>query len=82
VIVRHGDGRTARRLLRAAARAGVDHVATHLSDPGLVAAARRVGYLALPGQGMRLVARPLAAVRPDPLAVRSWRLSLGDLEAL
>ena len=81
VIVRRGDRRAARRLLRTVARAGCDHVATHLSpDTELEAAGRSSGYLKLPGRGMTLVANPLTETSPDPLQPSSWQLSLGDLE--
>lgn len=87
VIVRAGDRRTARRLLRGVARRGVDHVATHLGGwPTADAARRAAGYLHVPGQGMTLVAKPMAAsailtsdVGPA-LTLDGWALSLGDLE--
>jgi GNAT superfamily N-acetyltransferase len=81
VIVRDGDRQTAGRLLRAVTRSGCDHVAAHLT-PGsaLPTAGRRHGYFQVPGQGMLLAAKPLAALGPDPTRVDSWRLSLGDLE--
>ncbi|MER5866719.1 GNAT family N-acetyltransferase [Kitasatospora sp. NPDC002040] len=79
VIVRPGDGGSAARLLRAAARAGGDHVATHLA-PGTEAAgaALRVGYLRAPRTGLRLAARtPDGSPPPEPGA---YRFTLGDLE--
>jgi GNAT superfamily N-acetyltransferase len=84
VIVRPGDRASARRLLSAAARAGCDHVATHLPAGSQVRRAGRLaGYVDPPGAGLALVARPFPGRRPalpDPLALASWRFSLGDLE--
>jgi GNAT superfamily N-acetyltransferase len=81
LIVPAGDHAVARWLLRAAARvAAVDHVAT--SFPlGTTAfrAARSMGHVRAPG-GMHLVTNPLRAVRPEPTSIRSWALTLGDLE--
>ena len=81
VLVRPGDRVSAARLLRAAARSGCDHVATHLS-PGTEAArtALRSGYLTAPRTGMALVARTPAGPLPTGLGLPSWRFSLGDLE--
>jgi hypothetical protein len=43
-------------------------------------AARRVGFLRVPG-GVELVVNRLGEpVRPDPIELRSWALTLGDLE--
>ncbi|MET9614789.1 GNAT family N-acetyltransferase [Kitasatospora indigofera] len=82
ILVRPGDRVTAARLLRAAARSGCDHVATHLS-PGTEAArtALRSGYLTAPRTGMTLAARGAAGPLPAGLTLASWRFSLGDLEA-
>ncbi|MFD0573655.1 hypothetical protein ACFQ0T_36075 [Kitasatospora gansuensis] len=79
LIVRPGDGEAAARLLRAAARAGGDHVATHLA-PGTEAAraALRVGYLRAPRTGLRLAARTPAG-QPPP-GRTEFRFTLGDLE--
>ncbi|MGW6914248.1 N-acetyltransferase family protein [Kitasatospora sp. NPDC054939] len=79
VLVRPGDRESAARLLRAAAGAGCDHVATHLS-PGTEAAraALRTGYLRAPRTGMTLAARTPTGT--TPLTLDSWRFSLGDLE--
>lgn len=81
VIVHPDDPGAARRLLRAAARAGADHVATHLT-PGteLARAGLAAGYLTAPRNGMTLVANPRRPVSPSPAELRSWRLTLGDLE--
>jgi GNAT superfamily N-acetyltransferase len=81
LVTHPDDPRAAARLLRAAARSGCDHVATHLT-PGTTAAAvgLRCGYLTAPGQGMTLVTNPRRPVTPDPTRLDSWQLSLGDLE--
>lgn len=81
VIVRAGDRRAARRVLRAARRSGVDHVAVH-AGPGTVAAREtaRAGYLRAPGNGIGLVAKPQGVAPLDVLDPGSWQLSLGDLE--
>jgi GNAT superfamily N-acetyltransferase len=82
VLVPSGDVATAHRLLRLVARATrTDHL-TCSSPPGSAAgrASRRAGYLRAPG-GMTLVTNPLhGGVSPDPTDLRSWALSLGDLE--
>ena len=72
-----GDPAAAARLLRAvAAAAGTDHVAAHLP----AGAGRRARFLRAPG-GMRFVVNPLRpGLDPDPAELRSWSLSLGDLE--
>ncbi|QBR91195.1 GNAT family N-acetyltransferase [Nocardioides euryhalodurans] len=81
VMVAAGDTGAARAVLRAARRAGVDHVALHASPGSEVArAALAAGYLPAPGGGIGLVANPRPGCPPDVLDSRSWRLSLGDLE--
>ena len=82
VIVRPGDERTARRLLRrVAGAAAVDHVACSFppgSEPAR--AALGAGFLRSPG-GPTLTAKAVRAdLRPDPYERRSWALCLGDLE--
>jgi GNAT superfamily N-acetyltransferase len=82
VVVPAGDRRTARRLLRRVAEAApVDHLTHHApSRTATARAAAGAGFLPAPG-GMALVVRPLRdGVRPDPTELRSWALSLGDLE--
>ena len=83
VLVPTGDRPTARRLLRrVAAAAHVDHLTLHAPTAGTMtaAAAARAGFLPAPG-GMAFVVNPLrAGVWPDPSELRSWALSLGDLE--
>ena len=81
-IVRGGDRRSAGRLLRlVGASARMDHAACSFprgSSPW--AAARRAGFVRVPG-GMTLVVNALGHdLEPDPFDLRSWALSLGDLE--
>jgi GNAT superfamily N-acetyltransferase len=79
-IVADRDLAVARRLLRAAARSGVDHVATHLvGAPAAAAVRRRLGYVDAPGQGMLLTRRTLADDRTGR-QMEDWALTLGDLE--
>jgi GNAT superfamily N-acetyltransferase len=82
VFVREADRRTAGRLLRRIARvAPVDHLTCSFpagSEPE--GAALRSGFLPAPA-GPMLVARTISdAVEPDPTLLRSWALSLGDVE--
>ncbi|WP_406280288.1 GNAT family N-acetyltransferase [Embleya sp. NBC_00896] len=81
MVVRPGDRDTARKLFSGVAMSGCDHVATHLARGSEAArAARYAGYATPPRTGMLLVAR---TVHPHPIDVhdlRSWQLSLGDLE--
>jgi GNAT superfamily N-acetyltransferase len=82
LLVPAGDGSVGRRLLRAVARAApVDHLTSSFPRRSRAArAARRAGFLPAPG-GMTLVANPFGkALAPDPTHLRSWALSLGDLE--
>lgn len=82
VLVRPGDGVTARRLLRSALDAApVDHLTCHFSPGSPVArAARAAGFVRVPG-GVTFVMHPLdKEVQPDPAELRSWALTLGDLE--
>ena len=80
VLVRPGDSRTARRLLRAVSSSGCDHVATHSSVPAVRSALRSSGFLPVPRAGMVLTAFPRAPLPVDPCDAQSWRLSLGELE--
>ena len=76
------DRRTARRLLRGVARAAaVDHLAIHVPAGGLGrAGAARAGFVPAPG-GISFMVRPLRHdLDPDPADLRSWSLTLGDLE--
>ena len=82
LIVRPGDTASARRLLREVRRAAPsDHVVCHFATGTTAAAAAlRAGFLPAPA-GPVFVVRPLAQdVRPDPLRLESWALSLGDVE--
>ena len=81
VLVPDGDVRTARRVLRAARRAGVDHVAVHTA-PGteIERAALSAGYVTVPGRGIGLVANPRPPCPVDVLDAAAWQLSLGELE--
>lgn len=82
VIVAPGDRMTAGRLLSRVARAApVDHVTCSFpSRTAPWAAAPRRGFLSS-SQGMTLVVNPLRSnIDPDPADLRSWALSLGDLE--
>jgi GNAT superfamily N-acetyltransferase len=81
-IVRPDGQRAARELLRSvAASSNVDHVACSFppeSSPGV--ATRRWGTFRAPG-GMTLVVNQLGHdLDPDPLHLRSWSLTVGDLE--
>lgn len=81
LLVRPGDLRSARRLLRrVAAAAPSDHVAAIL-PPGSTArrAALSLGWV--PVRGNLLVVNRLGRDHnPDPLATRSWALATGDVE--
>ena len=82
LIVEDGDTATAGRLLRRIRQTtGVDHVAASFPSRSVQAsAARRHGFVRAPG-GMTMVVNPLGGVtRPDPLALASWAVRLGDLE--
>jgi GNAT superfamily N-acetyltransferase len=81
VLVGERDAVAARSLLRDAARsAGVDHMTCLLpSGSAALKGARRAGFVRSP-IGMTLTARPLQGSSPDPLDMRSWALSLGDVE--
>jgi GNAT superfamily N-acetyltransferase len=81
-IVRRGDRDTARRLLRDVAHAcAVDHLTCHFPTGSASASgAHRTGFLPIPG-GMTFVVNPLnEGLQPEPTELRSWALSLGDLE--
>jgi GNAT superfamily N-acetyltransferase len=82
LIVERGDAGTAGRLLAAVRRAGpVDHVACALpAGSDGARAARRRGFLPAPG-GVTLVTNVLRPpLAPDPMDLRAWAFSLGDLE--
>ena len=82
VIVRRGDVATARHLLRRVAHAApVDHLTCHFpsgSAPAL--GARRSGFVPT-RWGMTFLVNPLnEGLHPEPTELRSWALTLGDLE--
>lgn len=82
VIVRPGDVTTARRLLRRVAHAApVDHLTCHFPSRSTPAhGARRSGFVPTPW-GMTFVVNPLnEGLHPEPAELRSWALTLGDLE--
>jgi hypothetical protein len=82
LIVERGDAGTAGRLLAAVRRAGpVDHVACALpAGSDGARAARRRGFFPAPG-GVTLVTNVLRPpLAPDPMDLRAWAFSLGDLE--
>jgi hypothetical protein len=74
------DRRTARRLLRSVSVAArPDFLTCAFRTRGEAAAC---GFVQAPG-GLLLVAHPLReGLRPDPMRLRSWELSVGDLELL
>jgi GNAT superfamily N-acetyltransferase len=81
VICRQNDHSTVRQLLRGVARLDVDHVAMHAAARSTTSSIRKsAGYVKVPQRGMRLVARPLSTLSPDPTVMDSWRFTLGDLE--
>ncbi len=82
VLVPAGDRRTALRLLRRIARtAAVDHLTCRFpAGSAARKAAARWGAVRSP-RGMTLAVNPLRlGIEPDPTDLRSWALSLGDLE--
>lgn len=82
VIVPAGDWRTARGLLRSVAdAASVDHLTGHFpADSAPARAARRFGFVRVPAGPMFVVNTLSPPLDPDPTDLRSWALSLGDLE--
>jgi GNAT superfamily N-acetyltransferase len=83
VLVRPGDEATARRLLGRVVRAAeVDHASCRFAGGTAAArAARRRGFLPT-GRGMMFVINRIGRrqIEPDPHDLRSWALTLGDLE--
>ncbi|HXF56077.1 MAG TPA: GNAT family N-acetyltransferase [Actinomycetota bacterium] len=80
LVIRPGDRRTASRLLGSVrAAANVDHLTARFEpslEPGMVS----FGFVRAPG-GVTLVTNPLnAGLLPEPTDLRSWGLSIGDLE--
>jgi GNAT superfamily N-acetyltransferase len=82
LVARPGDAPTIRALVRQVLRSTVaDHVLA-VTSPRTLAdrAMRRSGFLSWRG-GPVLMVNPLTdGVEPDPMAMRSWDLSLGDIE--
>jgi GNAT superfamily N-acetyltransferase len=84
VIVRPGDCRTARGLLRRVITAApVDYLTCRCAgSPALGRAAWQSGFLPST-RGPRLAVHPLRdGIHPEPTEMSSWDLSLGDLEFL
>jgi GNAT superfamily N-acetyltransferase len=82
VVVESGDRSAARRLLRSAsACAPTDLAVTRLPSGSTASqAAAGQGFVRLPG-GIRFVVNAVRDdVVPDPTALRSWALRLGDVE--
>jgi GNAT superfamily N-acetyltransferase len=82
VIVRVGDSRAAHQLLRQVVHsANVDHVACHFAKGTTSArAVSRAGFVRAP-RGLTFVVNPLREnLMLNPADLRSWSLSLGDLE--
>lgn len=82
LLVRDGDVGVARRLLRDVVRASFTDLQTFHAPSGFPGrrAVTRAGFLPSP-IGMTFVAHPLLdGLSPDPTRLRSWALSLGDLE--
>ena len=80
LLVHGGSDRVTRELLSAARRSGADHVSAHLCQRNDRRAAARAGFVPIPRAGLDLVANPRRLLPVDALDVRSWELSLGDLE--
>ena len=84
LLVREGDHRSARRLLRRVAAApAVDFVVGHF-PPGSTArrAAVRGGFIRAPFGLLPTVRRLKDGVVPDPVAPEAWALTLGDFDQL
>lgn len=81
ILTRDGDPASSRAVLRAAARAGTDYVATHLTAGSPAAASPwRAGYVTVPGRGLTLTTRVQRPLAVDVHQLSNWALSLGDLE--
>jgi GNAT superfamily N-acetyltransferase len=82
LLVRGDDLRTARRLLRQAVKAADTEYATCHFEPRtmLRRAAVLGGFLRSPSTELLLVYPLVEGLQPDPTDVRSWSLTLGDLE--
>jgi GNAT superfamily N-acetyltransferase len=84
LVTRPGDERALRRLIHGVTRAGCDHVATVMPRRSTAAGAlRRHGFVAIPGAGITMTARPLPGLSerlPDVRSADNWAVRLGDLE--
>jgi GNAT superfamily N-acetyltransferase len=84
LLVREGDHRSARRLLRRVVTAtAADFVVCHF-PPGTTArrAAVRGGFIRAPFRLLPTVRRLKDGVVPDPVAPEAWALTLGDFDQL
>jgi GNAT superfamily N-acetyltransferase len=84
LLVREGDHRSARRLLRRVASAtAVDFVVCHFPAGSTARrAAVRSGFIRAPFGLLPTVRRLKDGVVPDPVAQEAWALSLGDFDQL
>jgi hypothetical protein len=82
VLIPPGDSGIARRLLARVARASeADHLAGAFPSRSEVARAARLAGFAPTWGGPRLMVNPLApSLGTDPTSLRSWALTLGDVE--
>jgi hypothetical protein len=82
VFTRSGDRRTMRRLLSSVAHAApVDHLTCRFPGSRRPAPAAAVAGFVRSPIGVTFVTNPLReGIRPDPLQLASWGLSVGDLE--
>jgi GNAT superfamily N-acetyltransferase len=81
LIVPPGDLSNARRLIRDVMDSGSVDVVTGRFPTGSTAARAlaRTGFLSAP-RGVRLVVNPFRPIGVDPRRLKSWALSLGDVE--
>jgi hypothetical protein len=84
LLVRPGDDRVARRLLRRVAEAAPADYLAALPGPRSVASRvlARAGFAPSPAARLPLGVVAYAPLEPDPYRQRSWALSLGDFERL
>jgi hypothetical protein len=84
LLVRPGDRRTATGLLRSAARATPAGLVSCGFPPGSTAAraAMMLGFVPWRGGIELMVASVARPISPPPEEIRSWALSLGDLEVV
>lgn len=81
-LTRPGDGEAARAVLREIVRSTtVDHLTCHFPNGSAAAhASKRAGYVRTPGSVTFVVNALRGDVDPDPGALGSWALTLGDVE--